>query len=143
MNKRRRDRLEERREASRIASASPAPARTPVSRARPLADKVSRPINRSPFMAAKARRDLVNALPDVVYQRPEPRRAARKAAAAPLASTPAKLAQRAPAARKPAPDRKLADRPLTIDLPETCKARPDGRKAGGKGAGRSFVPWCR
>ncbi|WP_323718579.1 hypothetical protein [Paracoccus aminovorans] len=139
MNKRRRDRLEERREASRAASATPAP----VSRARPLADKVSRPINRSPFMAAKARRDLVEALPDVVYQRPAARKPAEKRSA-PAADVPRKPdAPRKPAPRPVLDTRKPEAKPLTLDRLETCKSRPDSRKTGGKGAGRAFVPWCR
>lgn len=127
-------RSKQRREERRAAAVQPAPPRS-----RPLADKVSRPINRSPLMAARAREALIDALPGVVYRKPE------KPKAKPLtlaADEPARKAVQRKAPAKPPLDSRKPAKPLSMDRTQNCKARPTTTKRTGSGPSRDFIPYC-
>lgn len=124
------NRLKER----RAAAVQPA-----LPRSRPLADKVSRPINRSPLMAARARLAAVDALPGVLYRKPE------KPKAKPLtlaADEPARKAVHRKAPAKPVLDTRKPEKPLSMDRTQNCKERPNSTKRTGSGPSRDFIPYC-
>lgn len=100
-------------------------------------------VGRSTFDVARARRELVAALPGVIHQSSRDRRAAQ--AARPRldqGDSPSRV-------RRPAsmPDRTSGqgDSPsrnrLDMRRQQTCKPRPDSNKSKGGGS-RPFVPWC-